>query len=88
MKLKKVTHFLLRRRNDIDTKLIDKNGSLFIAIGNNNLFIVDGLLNIGCNPNAKNSNKEPALFVAIVNGNMSIANSLLNHGATLKTLCI
>ena len=79
----KVTHFLLKRRNDIDTKLIEKNGSLFIAIGNNNLFIVDGLLNIGCNPNAKNSNKESALFVALVNGNMCISNSLLNHGANI-----
>ena len=47
----KVTHFLLRRRNDIDTKLIEKNGSLLVAIDNNNLLIVDGLLNIGCNPN-------------------------------------
>ena len=80
----KVTHFLLRRRKDINTKLIDKNGSLLVAIGNNNLFLVDALLNIGCNPNATNSNKEPALFVAFANGNMCTANSLLNHGANIE----
>ena len=83
----KVTHFLQDRRNDIKTKKLDQLGSLCVAVDNDNLVIVDGLLGIGCNPNVTYSNNKPALFVALVNGNMSIVSSLLNHGAKVeKTL--
>ena len=82
----KVTHFLLRRRNDIDAEKLDEFGSLFVAINNNNFLIVDGLLGIGCNSNAKNSNNKPALFVALENGNMCIASSLINHGAKFGSI--
>ena len=84
----KVTHFLLRRKKDINAKKLDEFGSLFVAIDNDNFLIVDGLLGIGCNPNVKNSNKDPALFVALVNDNMCIASSLLNHGAKFEKILI
>ena len=82
----KVTHFLLRRKKDINAKKLDEFGSLFVAIDNDNFLIVDGLLGIGCNSNAKNSNGKPALFVAIIKGNMCIASSLLNHGAKFEKI--
>ena len=83
----KVTHFLLRRKNDINAKKLDEFGSLFVAIDNDNFLIVDGLLGIGCDPNVTNSNRYSALFVSLLNGNMCIASSLSNHGAKIeKTL--
>ena len=80
----KVTHFLLRRKNDINAKKLEEFGSLFVAIDNDNFLIVDGLLGIGCNPNVMNSEHKPALFVALVNGNMCIASSLIDHGANVR----
>ena len=75
----KVTHFLLRRKNDINAKKLDQLGSLFVAIENSNLLILDELLNFGCNPDSTNSNGKPSFLVALLNGNMCIANSLLKH---------
>ena len=55
-----VIHFFQRRRNTINTKKLDEIGSLFVAIENSNLLIVDGLLNTSCNPDSTNSNGKPA----------------------------
>ena len=84
----KVTQFLLERRNDINAKKLDQLGSLFAAIDNDNFLIVDGLLGIGCNSNAKNSNGKPALFVALENGNMCIARSFFYRGAKVGSILI
>ena len=49
---KNETHFLLERRNDIKAKKLNQLGSLFVAINNDNLQILDGLLYIGCKPDS------------------------------------
>ena len=77
----KVTDLFIQRRKEINPKLLDAKGSLFEAISHDNLLIVEGLLKIGCDPNATTSDKQPALFIAFVNGNMCIVRSLLHYGA-------
>ena len=74
-----VTYFFQRKRNTINTKKLDEIGSLFVAVENSNLLILDELLNFGCNPDSTNSNGKPSFLVALLNGNMCIANSLLKH---------
>ena len=76
----KVNHFLLRRKNDINAKKLDGFGSFLVAIDNNNFLIVDGLLGIGCNPNAANLNGKPLLF-AIDRCYLEIVKLLLKHNA-------
>ena len=81
----KVTHFLLRRKNDIIARKLDGFGSLLVAIDNNNFLIVDGLLGIGCNPNAANLNGKP-LLLAIDRCNLEIVKLLLKHNANPNPL--
>ena len=81
----KVNHFLLRRKNDINAKKLDGFGSFLVAIGNHNFLIVDGLLGIGCNPNAANLNGKP-LLLAIDRCNLEIVKLLLKHNANPNPL--
>ena len=80
----KVTDLLRTKRTEIETNKIDLNEALFVAIDNKNPTIVQELLKITSNANAKNWEGEPALFVAIKNNNFEIVNVLLQHGASIE----
>ncbi len=56
-----------------------KNSSLHLASLNGNLSIVNLLLEIGCDPNAKNDENMTPLDLSCRMGNFEISKSLINH---------
>ena len=79
----KVTILLSNKAREIDTHQLNRDGSLLIAIANENVKIVGELLKIGCNPNVTNEMKDSALFIAFINGNIQIINLLLQYRANI-----
>ena len=79
----KVITILKRKRKEINTKEIDDNGSLYVAVQNENATIVKGLLKVGCNPNITNSKIDKMikcpLFLAIEKVNLKILKLLLEY---------
>ena len=68
---------------EIDVKEIDENGSLNVAVRNQNATIVEELLKVGCKPNIINSKFEKMmkcpLYLAIEKCNLNILKLLLEH---------
>ena len=68
---------------EIDVKEIDENGSLNVAVRNQNATIVEELLKVGCKPNIINSKFEKMmkcpLYSAIEKCNLNILKLLLEH---------
>ena len=71
---------------EIGVNLIDQNETLFLAIKNENVEIVEDFLKAGCDPNITDSIGEPALFFAFLSGNSQIIDLLLQHGANVKNV--
>ena len=84
----KVCNLLNSKPRVIDVEQINRNGSLIIAIAKENVKIVEELLRIGCDPNAKTQMKGLALFIASSNGNTKIINLLLRYGADIRDALI
>ena len=68
----------------MDTNKIDLNEALFVAIDNKNPTIVQELLKITSNANAKNWEGEPALLIALKNNDFEIVDLLLQHGTSIE----
>ena len=79
----KVLILLNSKAREIDVKQMDRNGSLIHAIAKENVKIVEKLLKVGCDPNAKTQIKGLALFDAFWNRNIQIINLLLYYGANI-----
>ena len=71
---------------EIGVNLIDQNETLFLAIKNENVEIVEDILKAGCDPNITDSIGEPALFFAFLSGNSQIIDLLLQHGANVENV--
>ena len=84
-KTNRVIKLLESTNRVIDTKKIDKNGSLYVAVQNGNATVVEGLLKIGCDPNIINSRIEKdmkcPLYLAIEKRNLKILKLLFKHNA-------
>ena len=80
----KVTDLLRTKRTEIETNKIDLNEALFVAIDNKNPTIVQELLKITSNPNAKNWEDEPALYIAFKNNDSEMVDLLLKHGTSIE----
>ena len=80
----KVTDLLRTRRTEIDANRMDINEALFLAIDNKNTTIVQELLKITSNANAKNWEGDSALLIALKNNCFEIVDLLLQNGASLE----
>ena len=81
----RVQKLLESKKKEIDVEEIDENGSLYVAVQNENATVVEGLLKIGCNPNITNSNRDIMikcpLYLAIEKGNLKILKLLFQNNA-------
>ena len=84
-KTDKVIKLIKSKKEEIDAKKIDRNGSLYVAVRYENATIVEGLLRIGCDPNIINSAIEKdmkcPLYLAIRKRNLKILKLLFKHNA-------
>ena len=83
--LDKLTN-LLRRKDEIDVKKLDKWTLLALAVRNGQLEIVRLLVRVGVNVNPTNPTSFGPLHLACKLGNLPIAELLLENGAAIDKI--
>ena len=68
----------------MDTKAINRNQTLLLAVKNENVKIASGLLKLNLDVDVQNSEGETALHIASKLGNLTIVNLLLKNQANIN----
>ena len=74
---------LTNHSTELDTKVINRNQTLILAVKNENVKIVSELLKLNLDVDVQNSEGETALHIAPKIGNLTILSQLLENNANI-----
>ena len=74
---------LNNHKKELDTKVINRNQTLILAVKNENVKIVSELLKLNLDVDVQNSEGETALHIAPKIGNLTILSQLLENNANI-----